>query len=424
MFSLSGKMGTMSESAGPETFGRVDEDGTVFVRTPDGERAVGQVPDVDKHEALAFFVRRFEALRTEVNLLSQRIGAGSLSPEEARKSINAAKDNVVGANAVGDLAGLEAQLDALAPAIAAQQEARKAQRAEQTEQALAAKSDLVAQAEQIAEGSDWRNGMSRFNSLLDEWKKLPHFDKHADNQLWQRFSAARTTYTRRRKAHYAQDSARRDQAKATKERIIERTRELVTSTEWGPTAAELRDLMSQWKAAGSAQREVDDQLWAQFRGLQDQFYAARSAVFDEQDAEYRANQQAKEALLDEAERTLLPVTDAKAARVGFRDFLAKYNEYGKVPRDAIRKLDGRLRALEDAVKEAEESEWHRSDPQARQRALDTVNMFTEKIDKYHREIEQAKAKGDQRKIKKLQESIDAYTQWRAAAQKNLDEFDA
>ena len=74
----------MSESAGPAGYGRVSEDGTVFVRTADGERQVGQVPDADEAEALAFFVRRFEALETEVNLLAQRIGQGSLSPEEAR----------------------------------------------------------------------------------------------------------------------------------------------------------------------------------------------------------------------------------------------------------------------------------------------------------------------------------------------------
>ena len=53
----------------PASFGRVDPDGTVYVRTAEGERSVGQVPDVPSDEAMAFFTRRFAALELEVNLL-------------------------------------------------------------------------------------------------------------------------------------------------------------------------------------------------------------------------------------------------------------------------------------------------------------------------------------------------------------------
>ena len=73
----------MTEAAGPAAFGRVDSDGTVYVRTPDGERAVGQVPDVPAEEALAFFVKRYEALELEVSLLERRITSGALGPDDA-----------------------------------------------------------------------------------------------------------------------------------------------------------------------------------------------------------------------------------------------------------------------------------------------------------------------------------------------------
>ena len=61
----------MSEQAGP--YGRVEADGTVYVITAAGERAVGQVPDVSADEALAFYTRRFDALSLEVDLLARRI---------------------------------------------------------------------------------------------------------------------------------------------------------------------------------------------------------------------------------------------------------------------------------------------------------------------------------------------------------------
>jgi hypothetical protein len=40
-------------------WGRVAEDGTVYVRTPDGERPVGQYPEGSADEALAFYAKRY-----------------------------------------------------------------------------------------------------------------------------------------------------------------------------------------------------------------------------------------------------------------------------------------------------------------------------------------------------------------------------
>ncbi len=46
----------------PSQFGRVAEDGIVYVRTPEGERAVGSYPGKSAEEALSYFVRKFESL--------------------------------------------------------------------------------------------------------------------------------------------------------------------------------------------------------------------------------------------------------------------------------------------------------------------------------------------------------------------------
>lgn len=412
----------MSDSAGPASFGRVDEDGTVFVRTSDGERSVGQIPDTDPAEALAFYVRRFEALDVEVGLLEQRVGAGSLSPEESRQAINTVRKAVANANAVGDLEGLAARLDALAPRLAEQSEARKAERAKQQQATREAKEAMVAEAEQLALGNDWRSGVNRFRALLDQWKALPRIDRATDDALWHRFSTARTTYTRRRKSQFAEQNARREGARSVKEQIIAEARELAGSTEWGPTSGAFRDLMTRWKSAGSAPREVDDALWAEFRALQDQFFDARTSALTEQDAEFKGNLDAKEALLTEAEATILPVRDLAEGRAAFRRFLEQYNALGKVPRDAIRGLDNRVRAIEAAVKKAEDDEWKRTDPEARQRAVETVAMLTTEIEKLGEKVTKAEARGDRTAAKKAQDSINTYQTWLDQARATLADF--
>ncbi|MEA4943102.1 MAG: DUF349 domain-containing protein [Propionicimonas sp.] len=412
----------MNSTAGPADFGRVDPDGTVYVRTADGERSVGQIPDVDPAEALAFYVRRYEALEVEVNLLAARVRSGALSPEEARNSVKAVRTAVTDANAVGDLAALLARLEDLSPVLDEQAELRKAERAKAQEAARAAKEQMVAEAETLAQGTDWRGGVNRFRALLDEWKALPRLDRASDDALWHRFSAARTTYTRRRKAQFAEQAARRDEARQLKEGIIAEARALATSTDWGPTTGAFRDLMARWKAAGPAPREVDDALWAEFRGIQDDFFNARQSVLSEQDAEYKANLEAKEALLAQAEASIVPVSDLAEAKAAFRTFLEKFNALGRVPREQIRSLDNRVRALETAVRTAEEEEWRRTDPEARARAEDTVAMLETEIAKLTQKVAKAEARGDEAAASKARDSINTYQVWLDQARETLADF--
>ena len=415
-------MDPMTDSAGPASFGRVDPDGTVYVTTGEGERAVGQVPDVSAEEALAFFVRRFEALDLEVTLLEQRLNSGAVSPDDARHTIKNLRKSVAEANAVGDLAALEARLEALQPRLAEASEARKAERAKQHEATRQAKEAMVTEAETLATGNDWRGGVNRFRQLLEEWKALPRIDRATDDDLWHRFSSARTTYTRRRKAQFAEQSSKWGEAKSLKQQIIEEARELAGSTDWGPTSGAFRDLMSRWKAAGSAARDDDNKLWAEFRGLQDQFFDARTAAQSAQDEEFTGNLAAKEALLVNAEAEILPVTDHERARGQFRTFLEEYHALGKVPRDAMRGLDNRVRVIEQAVKKAEDDEWKRTDPEARQRAEETVAMLTAEIEKLQGKADKAEARGDKQAARKAQESIATYTTWLDQAKVTLADF--
>ena len=412
----------MSESASPTQFGRVDADGTVYLVTAAGERRVGQIPDVSAEEALAFYVRRYEALEVEAGLLESRIKAHALAPEEARRATAALRASLADANVVGDLDALGARLDALAPAIAEASEARKAERAQAQEISRAAKERMVAEAERLAEGNDWRGGIDRFRVLLDEWKALPRLDRASDDALWHRFSAARTAYTRRRKTQFAEQSAKRDAARVAKQAIIAEARELATSTDWGPTTAAFRDLMTRWKAVGPASRDVDDKLWQEFRGVQDEFFSARQATFDTQDAEYAENLTKKQALLAQAEQTVVPVTDLAASRAAFRSFLEEYNAIGRVPRDQIRALDARVRALETAVRGAEEDEWRRTDPQAKARAEETVAMLAAQIAKLNEQAVKALDRGDAKAAAKANDSIATYQTWLDQARATLADF--
>jgi hypothetical protein len=385
-------------------WGRVDDDGTVYVKTADGERAVGQYPAGTAEEALKFYTDRYTALETEVSLLDQRVRSGVLSPEEATESIKQVRAQVIDANAVGDLAALVARLDSLGPVLAQQRSARKAEKAQRVAESKAQKEKLVAEAEKIAAGSDWRHGANRLREILDQWKALPRIDRASDDALWKRFSSARTTYTRHRKAHFAEQDEKREAARLVKLRLVKEAESIADSTDWGATAGRYRDLMREWKAAGPAPKDVDDELWKRFRGAQDTFFGARDAANAAQDAEFAANAEVKDQLLVEAE-ALLPVTDLEVAKKAFRDIADRWDAAGKVPRDRMKDLEGRIRKVEQTIRGLEDEKWRKSDPEKSARADDMVSKLESAIAEIQAELDKARAAGNERKVKDLEENL-------------------
>ena len=412
----------MSDGDAPQSFGRVDPDGTVYVRTAAGERAVGQVPDVPPEEALAFFTRRYDALELEVSLLERRVASGALSPDDAAGSIKTVRNAVTDAHAVGDLDGLLTRLQALTPVIDAARAAQRAEKTRQLDEVRVKKEHAVTEAESLATGNDWRGGVNRFRALLEDWKALPRLDRATDDALWHRFSTARTTYTRRRKAQFAQQNGQRESAREVKEQLVVEAEQLATSTDWGPTTGAYRDLMTRWKAAGAAPRGVDEQLWRRFRTAQDTFFGAKQTVNAAQDVEFRGNAEAKTALLDEAESRILPVTDLGKARVAYRELIERWSAIGKVPRDSMRPLDDRLHAIEAAVNEAEDHRWRRTNPEARARAEDTAAKLEAQIANLEEQATKASARGDERAAQQARDSAATYREWLAQAQQAVSDF--
>ncbi len=402
-------------------WGRVDPDGTVYVRMADGERAVGQYPEGTPEEALAFFTRRFEALAFEVQLLEQRVRSGALTPDEATESIKQVSAQLVEPNAVGDIVGLTARLGALGPLIGVQRGQRRADRARKLEEAHTRKQEIVAEAETISQGKDWRNGVNRLRDLLEEWKSLPRLERKRDDELWHRFSSARTSYTRRRKAHFAELGEKREGARVVKQRLLKEAEELSTSTDWGPTSSRFRTLMQDWKAAGAAPREVEEDLWQRFRAAQDTFFGARDAANAEQDREFAANAEKKKELLVEAE-ALVPVTDLEAAKRAFRDIAQRWDAAGKVPREQMKTLEGRIRKVEQAIRSVEDEQWQRSDPEKSARADDMLSQLERAIADIQTNLDKARGAGDEKKIQELEENLASRQQFLEMARKAASDF--
>jgi hypothetical protein len=405
-----------------DPWGRVDADGTVYVRTAEGERVVGSWQAGSPDEALAFFRRKFEALDTEISLLEQRVTTTDLSPAQARTAIERLQSSVTDAHAVGDLGSLQARLEALGEKVDQRQEEVRAQRDQVRVEARTIKENIVAEAEQIAaEATHWKTSSERLRQLLEDWKTAPRADRSVETALWKRLSVARNTFNKRRKAYFAELTEERDAAKTRKEELCAEAEALADSTDWSATAAAFRELMRSWKAAGRAARADEDELWGRFKTAQDSFFRARSEVYSAKDAALREHAAGKAQLLEEAGK-LLPVTDVRAARAALRSIQERWEQAGPVPREAHERLESGLRRIEDAVRKAEDAQWRRSNPEALARAQGTVDQIRKAIAGLEDQLAKAQAADNKRGIEQAQEALDARRAWLAEAERTLAEL--
>ena len=206
-----------------------------------------------------------------------------------------------------------------------------------------------------------------------------------------------------------------------KERLAKEAEALADSTEWGPTSGEYRELMRRWKAAGPAPRDIDDELWKRFRAAQDTFFSARDAANAAQDAEFAANAEIKDKLLVEAE-ALVPVTDLEAAKAAFRDISDRWDAAGKVPRERMRELEGRIRKVEQAIRSVEEERWARTDPEKSARADDMVSKLEDAIAKIEADLAAARAAGNDKLATELAENLESRQAFLEMARRAADDY--
>jgi hypothetical protein len=414
----------------PSQFGRVADDGTVYVSTPAGERAVGSYPGKSAEEALAYFVRKFESLASEVALLASRIKNGALVPSDAHEAVNKLREQVKNLNGVGDLSLLAASVEQLPSLIedhrAAYQERKDleaAVREAKKAATLLEKEKLVAEAESLADSENWKVTSERLKVLLEEWKAAPRLDKTTDTELWKRFSSSRNKFDKRRRTHFASLESVNADVAAKKEALVLEAEKLATSKEWLTTARRYKELMDAWKASGRGKQSVDAKLWARFKAAQDQFFAAKNEDMGKRSETMAANLIKREELITKIE-AILPITDLATAKKNFRALMEQWQKIGMTERSKRAALDARVDKVEAEIRALNEEHSRRTDPTAIARANDVVQGLKDAIAGYEAAAAKAEAAGDSKKAQVAREAATARKAWLDEAEKGLADFKA
>ena len=412
----------MTTSTSSTDFGRVENDGTVLVKMPDGsEKQVGQWAAGDPNDGLAFYIRKYHEIENELSLALQRLKEGKGNADAVFKLIERVKTSLETPNFVGDLNILSSKIEELQVLAAVKKAEFSAAKAIAKEKAMEKRKQLVEEAEKLINSKQWKVTTQRFKEIVEEWKKLPHGAKSEEQALWKRFSAARSAFDKTRRQYFSTLESGRKEASKIKSEIVSQAKAIADSKEWNDTANKFRNLMAKWKSAPILERKEEQKLWKEFKLAQDVFFAARTAALSVLDEEHSKNLEAKKVLAEKAEK-ILPITDIKSARQALKPIQEEWNKIGHVSRKDKDKIESRLKAVEEAIRNAEKNELNRTDPAKSARAQSTMELIEAKLIKTEKERESALSSGDTKKAEKLALTIESQKMLLEATKTALADF--
>lgn len=214
------------------------------------------------------------------------------------------------------------------------------ERDNERERNKSAKKAIISDASSIAYSTDWKQTSAKMKLLLDKWKSIGSAGKDYDDSLWVEFNRARQVFFDRQDKHFKGLSEQRDKNRRIKNDLISEARSVSQySEQWKETGDKLNDLMERWKAAGSAGRDYDDRLWADFNSIRQSFFDRRKVYYDQRDRERINNASAKRSIAQEAHA------------------IASSMDYSPRSTERMKELDREWKNIGSAGKENEDQLW-------------------------------------------------------------------
>ena len=286
------------------------------------------------------------------------------------------------------------------------------------------KEKLIEQAKKLSGSTEWKKTSAAMKDLMAQWKTLGNAGDDCNDALWDSFRKARQVFYDAQDAHFKEMDAKHAEAKEAKTQIIAEAQELMANVQnWKQTGEKFSLLMDRWKLAGSAGREDDDALWAQFNELRGSYYAGRKKFVKGQEAQWNAAAEKKRALIEEAKAVSDQHDTSQENTERMKALVTEWKQAGFAGREQDDALWNEFCAAKDvfwnekhAQYDAKHSEWLSRRQDIVDRKKDRIANLQEQNRKLHERVEESSNIGQITKlngyidennaeIKKIQEGI-------------------
>ena len=237
---------------------------------------------------------------------------------------------------------------------------------------IAKAEQLITAMKALLSVDDLSERFEQVKDLQKQWKSVGRLPRERNEALWGAFKQAGDEVFTSLQPMFAERDAQRAAAAEVKRGLLAELRQLVhpgtdltqrgesTGLSKAERAEAVKALQQRWKEAGPAPRDQDQNLFNDYRGLCDEFFASRRAEFAARDEQRVANLHQKLALIAEAEELAEQAGRLSAGtRIGNKteaDFMRevqemqrRFRDIGHVPRERMEDIYEKFKSAADAV---------------------------------------------------------------------------
>ncbi|MBQ1477155.1 MAG: DUF349 domain-containing protein [Erysipelotrichaceae bacterium] len=195
------------------------------------------------------------------------------------------------------------------------------------EKSIITKEELLQKAKELVESEDLSNILSQVRNLKKQWRRTGSEDDESyyDKQLSDEFYGYIDKLTARESEIFASVEEKKND-------IINKAKALLVNPNYKKATVQMNELFDEWKEAGRADKEKDDELWEQFREVRNQFFANKKAYFEGLSETFAQNQAAKEALIEKAKEAN-KLENFKEITGIMNDLMEQWKQTGSAGRD-------------------------------------------------------------------------------------------
>lgn len=185
------------------------------------------------------------------------------------------------------------------------------------------KQELIAKAKTYEDSQDWQKTSEALRGLMEEWKAAGSAGKEYEDKLWNEFNESRQAFYDRRNQYYEELHEIQKQRLQQKRELIAQAKAILDEQLFQKEhTAKMKELGVEWKNIGSCGKGKDDEVWAEFRSVMDQYFDSLKAMNEQKHAQWRQRmseiRNRKQELIQDQKRQIKRMEDEIIGLLGER----------------------------------------------------------------------------------------------------------
>lgn len=224
---------------------------------------------------------------------------------------------------------------------------------------LKAKIELAEKAEELLLEKSITTSFKLLQDYHRKWKEIGPVPHDKSEEIWERFKSATEKVNERRRAYYSSLEEEQKNNLVLKTELVEKAQQITTddiksSKVWNTRTEAFQKLFEEWRKIGPAPKKHNDEIWGQFKGAMNNFYAQKKKYFGKLKDEQTENYQKKLDLCKTAE-SIQDSTDWKNTTHELINLQKEWQKIGPVQKKHSEKVWKRFRAACDHFFNAKEA---------------------------------------------------------------------